>query len=108
MLRRGVAREVTKDLMAAFKGPVHYIDHHEVLKPDSKSTPVRIVFCSSANFKGHVLNYYWAKGPDMMNSLLGVLLRFRENRVALVGAIRKMYHSIFTTLRDQHCHRFLY
>ena len=69
---------------------------------------MRIVFNSSANYKGHVLNDYWAKGPDMINSLLGVLLRFRENEIAVVGDIRKMYHSIFTTLKDQHCHRFLW
>ena len=108
MIDRGVAREIPKEEMASYKGPIHYIAHHEVLKPDSKSTPVRIVFNSSANYKGHILNDYWAKGPDMMNSLLGVLLRFRENEVALVGDIRKMYHSIFTTLKDQHCHRFLW
>ncbi len=44
----------------------------------------------------------------MMISLLGVLLRFRENEVALVGDIRKMYPSVLTTLKDQHCHRFLW
>ncbi|XP_038055192.1 uncharacterized protein LOC119727399 [Patiria miniata] len=108
MLNRGVAREMSRDEMASYEGPVHYISHHEVLKPESKSTPVRIVFNSSANYKGHILNDYWAKGPDVMNSLLGVLLRFRENEVALVGDIRKMYHSIFTTMKDQHCHRFLW
>ena len=108
MIDRGVARVIPKEEMASYKGPIHYIAHHEVLKPDSKSTPVRIVFNSSANYKGHILNDYWAKGPDMMNSLLGVLLRFRENEVALVGDIRKMYHSVFTTLKDQHCHRFLW
>ena len=91
--------------MASHNGPVHYISHHEVLKPESKSTPVRIIFNSSANYKGHVLNDYWAKGPDMINSLLGILLR--ENETAVVGDIRKMYHSISITLKDQHCHRFL-
>lgn len=32
-----------------YTGPMHYIAHHEVLKPESKSTPVRIVFNSMAN-----------------------------------------------------------
>jgi uncharacterized protein YbbC (DUF1343 family) len=29
--------------MEEHKGPVQYIPHHEVLKPESNSTPVRIV-----------------------------------------------------------------
>jgi hypothetical protein len=47
--------------MEEHKGPVQYIAHHEVLKPEPNSTPVRIVFNSSASFMGHVLNDYWAK-----------------------------------------------
>ena len=57
---------------------------------------------------GHVLNEYWAKGPDLLNSLLGVLIRFRENEVALVGDIKKMYHSVKTTPTEQNTHRFLW
>ena len=63
MVQRGVARKLTKEELNNYNGPIHYISHHEVLKPDSKSTPVRIVFNSSANYMGHVLNEYWAKGP---------------------------------------------
>ncbi len=38
------------------EGPVHYIAHHEVLRPEKKSTPVRIVFNSSAaSYQGHKL-----------------------------------------------------
>ena len=90
MVNREVARKLSKDEIDNYKGPVHYISHHEVLKPDSKSTPVRIVFNSSANYMGHVLNDYWAKGPDLLNNLLGVLIRFRENEVAFMGDISKM------------------
>ena len=107
MVQRGVARKLTKEELNNYEGPIHYVSHHEVLKPDSKSTPVRIVFNSSANYMGHVLNEYWAKGPVLLNSLLGILVRFRENEVAFIGDIKKMYHTVKTTVLDQHTHRFL-
>ena len=108
MIDRDVARKLTQEELQKYKGPVHYISHHEVLKPDSKSTPVRIVFNSSANYMGHVLNEYWAKGPDLLNSLLGILIRFRENAIAFIGDIKKMYHTVRTGVIEQHTHRFLW
>ena len=36
---------------------------------------------------------YWAKGAKLVNDLLRVLFRFRENKVVICGDIRKMYHS---------------
>ena len=68
MVDRGVARKLTWKELRTYKGPIHYAAHHEVLRPDSKSTPVRIVFNSSAKLMGHTLNEYWAKGPDLVNS----------------------------------------
>ncbi|XP_068739176.1 uncharacterized protein [Montipora capricornis] len=108
MIDRDVARKLTQEELQKYKGPAHYISHHEVLKPDSKSTPVRIVFNSSANYMGHVLNEYWAKGPDLLNSLLGILIRFRENEIAFIGDIKKMYHTVGTGVLEQHTHRFLW
>ena len=108
MVARDVARKLSKEELNSYKGPTHYISHHEVLKPDSKSTPVRIVFNSSAKYMGHVLNEYWANGPDLLNNLVGVLIRLRENQVALMGDIRKMYHTVKTKPIDQHTHRFLW
>ena len=55
-----------------------------------------------------MLNDYWGKGPDFLNNLLGVLLRFRENHCALVADIRRMYHTIKLSTLDQQTHRFLW
>ena len=108
MVNRNVACKLTEEEFKTYRRPFHYISHHEVLKPDSKTTPVRIVFNSSVNYMGHVLNEYWAKGPDLLNNLLGILIRFRENEVAFIGDVRKMYHTVHTKEIDQHTHRFLW
>ena len=102
------ARKLSKEEQDAYQGPVHYIPHHAVLRPDKKSTPVRIVFNSSSAFQGHTLNDYWKKGPDLLNGIFGVVLRFREKKVAVMGDISKMYHRILIPERDQHVHRFLW
>ena len=48
------------------------------------------------------------KGPDLLNDLFGVVLRFRENEIAFIGDISKMYHRIRIPEADQHVHRFLW
>jgi len=48
------------------------------------------------------------KGPDLLNDLFKVVLRFRENEVAFIGDISKMYHRIHIPEADQQVHRFLW
>ena len=84
MIIRGVARKLSQKELQDYKWPIYYISHHDVLQPDSKSTSVRIAFNSSARYTDHTLNYNWVKGPHLLNNLLGVLIRFRENNAALI------------------------
>ncbi|XP_074627010.1 uncharacterized protein LOC141885006 [Acropora palmata] len=44
----------------------------------------------------------------MLNNLLGVLLRFREEPVAMIGDIAEMFHSIEIPVLHQMTHRFLW
>ena len=44
----------------------------------------------------------------MLNSMLGVILRFREGLYAMVGDISKMSHSIIITKKDQMMRLFLW
>ncbi|XP_033098549.1 uncharacterized protein LOC117102405 [Anneissia japonica] len=106
MVTMGFARKLEESEVNNY--PVHYIPHHSVVRPDSKTTPVRIVFNSSNRYEGEAINDYWVKGPDLLNNLLGVLLRFRENEVALCADISKMYHRVAIPERDQHVHRYLW
>ena len=108
MIRLGFARKLTQEEMMEHDGPVFYLPHHAVIREQSQSIPVRIVFNSSVVFRGHCLNEYWAKGPDLFNSLIGILLRFREGHVALLGDISKMFHRIATSESDMQVHRILW
>ena len=102
MLERKVARRVSDNELRNYAGPKFYISHHDVLSPQSVSTPMRVVFNSSARIKGGLsLNDCLAKGPCLLNQLLGILLRFRQDHFAFIGDIRKMFHSIDIPKQDQ-------
>ena len=108
MVDRNVARKLTNEEIRQYRGPVFYLAHHAVMKEDSKSTPCRVVFNSSAKMFGHIINEYWVKGPNLLTSLLGILIRFREERFAIIGDIKKMFHAIKINEVDQNTHRFLW
>ena len=108
MLERRVAREVSGNELKSYKGPKFYISHHDVLRPDSHSTAMRIVFNSSTRVNGVSLNDCLAKGPSLLNNMLGILLRFRQEHFAFIGDISKMFHSIGIPLEDQMMHLFLW
>ena len=106
---RQVARKLTPQELKEWKGPVFYIAHLAVVNPRSNSTPVRIVFNSSQSHRGVSLNSCLAKGPDAyINNLIGILLRWREEYVAFVGDLKKMFNSVHLKSLEQHCHRFLW
>ncbi len=48
MIDKGVARKLSGEEVSSHQGPVHYLHHHEVIKPGWSSTAVRTVFDSSA------------------------------------------------------------
>ena len=53
-----------------YTGPVHYIAHHAIVHHEKGNIPVRIVFNSSAIYKGHILNDYWYKRPELLKVYL--------------------------------------
>ena len=55
---------------------------------NEKTTPICIVFNSSAPFHGHQLNDYWIKGPDLLNNLLAVTFQFREDDEAVTEVLK--------------------
>ena len=73
-------------------GKVWYLPHFGVYHP-KKPTQIRVVFDSSAKYSDVSLNKELLPGPDLMNSLLGVLIRFRRETTAIMCDIEQMFHS---------------
>ncbi|XP_026113195.1 uncharacterized protein LOC113091779 [Carassius auratus] len=65
-------------------------------KPDK----IRVVFDSSAQYGGVSLNDVLMSGPDLNNTLLGVLLRFRREKVAVMADIEQMFYCF--KVKEQH------
>ncbi|XP_036003015.1 uncharacterized protein LOC118566077 [Fundulus heteroclitus] len=86
---------------------VWYIPHHGVYHP-KKPTKLRVVFDCSAKFLGVSLNNTLLTGPDMINSLVGVLCRFRKENVAITCDIERMFHQFFVCPEMRNYLRFLW
>lgn len=63
---------------------------------------------AAAKHDGVSLNDKLHTGPDLLNSLVGVLLRFREQRVGLAADIEAMFHQVQIIEEDQPAMRFLW
>ncbi|CAH8656984.1 unnamed protein product [Dicrocoelium dendriticum] len=89
------------------KKGVWYMPHHAVTHPN-KPGKVRVVFDCASTYQGTSLNQQLLKGPDLVNSLVGVLLRFRMDKVAVTADIEAMFHQVMVTPKDRDYLRFLW
>ncbi|XP_037942469.1 uncharacterized protein LOC119675345 [Teleopsis dalmanni] len=84
--------------------PHYFIPHHCVLKPDSTTTKLRVVFdASSKTTSGQSLNDLLHIGPTVQSELLSILLRFRLPRYVFTTDIEKMYRQILVYPEDRQC-----
>lgn len=86
-----------------------YLPHHCVLKPDSVSTKLRVVFDASAKgTAGLSLNDTLFAGPKLHQNLSSILLRFRIYPYVFVCDIKQMYCQILIKPEYRKYQRFLW
>ena len=86
---------------------IWYLPHFGV-QNSNKPGKVRLVFDAAARTNGVSLNDLLDTGPDLLESLVGVLLRFRQYAYAVKSDIKDMYLRINVIERDRGAQRFLY
>ena len=107
-IAKGCARKLSPTEIAA-KEPknTQYLLHYAVTNPN-KPGKVRVVFDAAASYKGTSLNDQLVTGPDLLNSLVGLIMRFRLHAVTMIADIEAMFFQVRVIEKDQPSLRFLW
>ena len=90
-ISKGYVQQVPKEGLDVDGKPLWYLPHHAVFNPN-KPGKLRVVFDCAIRYRGALLKDQLLSGPDLTNSLFGVLVRFRQEPVALSKDIEAMFH----------------
>ncbi|GBN30034.1 hypothetical protein AVEN_175411-1 [Araneus ventricosus] len=73
----------------------YYLPHHAILRPDNKTTKLRVVFnASSKTSSGYSLNDLLYKGGVLQEDLFSILIRFRKHIYAFTDDTKQMFRMI--------------
>ncbi len=106
VLEKGYSEIVPQNELETELGKVWYLPHHGVYHP--RKGKLRVVFDCAATFDGTSLNKELLQGPDLTNTLIGVLIRFRQGPVAFMSDIEGMFHQVRVAKEDVNFLRFLW
>ena len=106
-IEKGYVSEVDVDQLGVDYSPKWYLPHHPVVNP-KKPKKLRVVLDCAAKFQGVSLNDRLLSGPDWASELIGVLLRFRMEPIAVVADIEDMFMQVRVPLQDRGALRFLW
>ena len=107
IISSGYAERVSVDDLCTKSKQVWYIPHHGVYHK-KKPGKIRVVFDCSAVCDGQSLNQQLLQGPDLTNNLIGVLCRFRQERIAFMCDIQVMFHQVKVNVEHRNLLRFLW
>ncbi|XP_046671229.1 uncharacterized protein LOC124361230 [Homalodisca vitripennis] len=90
-------------------GPVYYIPHLPVVREDSSTTKLRVVFDASAKTSsGRSLNDCLLVGPTIQQDVFSILARFRYHTFVLSADIEKMYRQVYINEKQLDLQRILW
>ena len=106
LLEKGYAERVPeRELHAVDRA--WYLPHRAVIS-DKKPDKLRVVFDCASKFKGKSLNERCLQGPDLINKLISVLIRFRQHSYAVQADVEAMYNQVRIPVKDRDALRFLW
>ncbi|UYV61853.1 hypothetical protein LAZ67_1006857 [Cordylochernes scorpioides] len=88
----------------------HYLPHRPIYKVQSETTPIRPVYDASckASKRSLSLNECLETGPNLIEPLPEILIRFREKKIGAIADIRKAFQTIGIDEKERDYLRFLW
>ena len=91
------------------KKPSFYLPHHGVLRMESLTTKLRVVFNGSApTTSGQSLNDIMYVGPNLLLNIVDVITWLRSHKFVLSTDITKMYRQILVYPEDRNLQRIIW
>nr|XP_037284040.1 uncharacterized protein LOC119176788 [Rhipicephalus microplus] len=89
--------------------PIYFMPHHAVLRGDSMTTKLRVVFDASSHEQAATpLNEHLEKGPCLFSDLVRLLIKFQAYRIASTADIEKVFLQINVKEVDRDALRFIW
>ena len=102
-----VARKLTPKEVNQENKRTWYLPMHPVTNPH-KPGKIRVVNDAAAVYDGKSLNKALLTGPDLLNSLVGILIKFRTGRIAIAADVKDHFHRVRVSREDADSLRFLW
>ena len=107
LIQKGYTRKLTEEEAVRRSQRTCYFPHYGVFDPQ-KQYKIREVFDAASLHDGFSPNNQLLQGPDLPNSLLGILLRFRQYPVASVADTEGMFNKVKVPPENSDALRFLW
>ena len=86
----------------------YYIPTFMVVREDKSTTKYRLIVNGKFEFDNHCINDFLLSGPNVMNKLSDVLIRFRYHKYVMTCDVSNMFLRIKVPPRDSKFLRFFY
>jgi hypothetical protein len=106
-MQKGFAKILSKEEAAYDDNKTFYLPHFMAFN-EKKSNKYRFVFDAAAKVGGQSLNSHLLQGPDKLKSLVGILLQFRQRKVAITADIKDFFPRVKVRKEDVNAQRFLW
>ncbi|KAF2884418.1 hypothetical protein ILUMI_21758 [Ignelater luminosus] len=104
-LKEGIIEKVTVEEENLWG---HYLLHRHVLKENSTTRLIPVFDASAKSKNGLSLNQCLETGPNLIELISSILLRFREKEIGVISDIEKAFLQINITPKDRNVLRFLW
>lgn len=95
LIEAGHVEVVPRDRMSVQDKEKYYLPHHAVIKEESLTTKLRVVFdASRKSSTGVSLNDKLLVGPKTQDDLYSIIIRWRLHRFVYIADVEKMYRQV--------------